>query len=216
MYEMSDEEVLANDTLTKKQKCEILIKNNIGLLKKEAGRFKKSRTNVVCDEEDYQQEACFAIFNNVIDNFDPSKGIKFSTYLTHCVRNAIKKEASRFHGPLTITNHIRLLMTKVNYLKNKGYHDEDIKAVLKLKDKIYSNIIFLSKISRIEEGIEEQVIELNSDLIVEEAGLTDQEKRVVELRQNRTLREVGKILNCSAEWVRKIEKSAIDKVKAIL
>jgi RNA polymerase sigma factor (sigma-70 family) len=158
-----------------------------------------------------------ALFSWAIDNYNPKAGTKFSTYLTHCIRNAIKKEANKFYGPLTITSEVRLMLFKVEMLEARGFSKEDIKRLLKLKDKAYKNLQLLKKLVRIESSIEDSFTEIPTALIMEEAGLTPLELQIIEMRQaNMSLREVGEKLGYTGEWIRQIEQNCIAKVKAVL
>lgn len=211
---MTDEEVLQDEKLSKEQKFKILLTNNLGLIRKEAKRFKNS--NDVCDELDYEQEAAMAIFENVIENYRPEMGVKFSTYLTYCVRNAMRKHASLFYGPFTIANKTRVLIYKLKEMISQGIPMVEIKKTLKLKNEQFKNLLFLAKLSKVDTGIEEFFVEVPLGILVSDANLTDQEVKVIELRQTKTLKEVGDELGCSYEWVRKLEKNAIQKVKSVL
>ena len=214
---MKDEDALSDPSLTKKEKFDIIIGNNVGLLKKEAKRF--SRSNPVCDIEDYEQEARLALFEHIIDGFNPEEGVKFSTYLTTCIRNAIRKQASRFYGPLTMSTKARSIMLRVEKLRDQGFKKREIIKMLGIKEHVYRNARFLSQLTRIEpesSAVDVGVEEIPASIIIGEAGLTEREKKVIELRKTKTLSEVGRELDCSAEWIRKIEMSAFNKVKRVL
>ena len=210
---MTDEEILSS-TLSKREKVALLIQNNRGLLRKEAARFKNSTP--VCDEEDYEQEACLALMGGLLDTYDASRGNKFTTYLTTCIKNAIKSHAGQFYGPLTVTSGARGLIYRVNLLRNKGLSDEEICSALKIRPSVVKNVSFLLKLSRIEEGIDERVMDIPTRLIVDEARLSAVEKEIIEMRQSKTLREVADLVGRSYEWVRQVELGALDKVKKVI
>ena len=208
---MTNEEILSSN-LTKDEKFSALMKKNASLIRREAGRFRRS--NNVCDSEDYEQEALTALFLRIIDNYNPKEGARFSTYLTSCIRNIMKKEASKFNGPFTVGPKMRRLVSKFNALSRRGYSEVEIKRDLALSDKQFIDIKTLANLTRISWPERDYVDEMPCEILIEESGLSDAEKRVIRLRYaGATLRRIGKLLGFSPEWIRNIEASAIKKIK---
>jgi len=208
---MTNEEILSSD-LTKSEKFSALMKKNASLIRREASRYRRS--NNVCDSEDYEQEALTALFLRIIDNYNPKEGTRFSTYLTSCIRNIMKTEASKFSGPFSVGPKMRRLVSKINALSRRGYSDAEIKKDLALSDRQYIDIKTLTKLSRIDWSGCSYIDDVPCETLIEESGLSDAEKRVVQLRYaGATLRKIGKILGFSPEWIRRIEASAIIKIK---
>jgi RNA polymerase sigma factor (sigma-70 family) len=211
---MTNEEILSSD-LTKSEKFTALMKKNASLIRREASKFRRS--NNVCDSEDYEQEALSALFLRIIDNYDPKEGAKFSTYLTSCIRNIMKKEASKFSGPFTVGAKMRRLVARFKTLSKAGSTDEKIQRDLSLSDRQYVDVKTLAKLNRIDWSILNYVDEIPHEMIIEESGLSDAEKRVVQLRHGgATLRGIGDALGFSPEWIRHIEANAIKKIRGAI
>jgi len=211
---MTNEEILSSN-LTKSEKFSALMEKNASLIRREASRFRKS--NNVCDSEDYEQEALTALFLRIIDNYDPKEGTKFSTYLTSCIRNIMKREASKFSGPFTVGTKMRRLVSKFNALSKRGIADKKIKEDLALSDRQYIDVKTLAKLSRIDWSACDCNDEIPCETIIEESGLSDAEKRVVQLRYGgATLRKIGEVLGFSPEWIRHIEANAIKKIRGAI
>ncbi len=76
-----------NNTISVNEKFYRIVKDNLPLIKMEAELL--ANYNLVCDQDDYQQEAFLAIFSGVINNEDP--------FTIRCnIRKAIRNQANKF------------------------------------------------------------------------------------------------------------------------
>lgn len=209
---MTNEQILSSD-LSKEQKFNAIIHKNGALIKREAIRFSKS--NPVCDIEDYEQEAKMVIFSEIMDHYSPEK-YKFTTYMVTCIKRAMRKHASKYRSPLTSTPSLVSRIQKMDRLKRDGSTDAEIRISLGISKKQMENLRFISKLNRIDSEIGIQHSDIPVQLVIEDAGLSKEERCIIKLRQEKTLRQVGLEMGFSAEWIRRIEKRALEKVKSVL
>ena len=129
----------------------------------------------------------------------------------------MKKEASKFSGPFTVGAKMRRLVNRFNALSKIGCTDEKIQSDLTLSNRQYIDVKTLAKLNRIDWSICDYVDEVPCETIIEESGLSDAEKRVVQLRYGgATLRKIGEVLGFSPEWIRHIEANAIKKIRGAI
>ena len=100
MNDMNDEE-LAVLAKSDKNACEVLIRRYCRLILVKAELFANPST----DSDDLSQEAMISLMR-AIESFDPSRGVKFSTYAETCIVNRMKtvctqkKSAPKISGSL--------------------------------------------------------------------------------------------------------------------
>ena len=82
-------EVINDETLSKDEKAEILVRHNVRLVSKVARNY----TNIA-EYDDMMQEGILGL-QKAVETFDPSKGNKFCTYAYFYVFKAIQEYLKR-------------------------------------------------------------------------------------------------------------------------
>ena len=112
MTNMTKENTCNNTKLTKQERDKMIL-DNIGLVYKISGKYKKLNSNI--DLDDLNQEGYVALIK-AVDNFDTNKDIKFSTfaytYIDYYIRNFISKQSA-----LTLPKKLRKQINKINYIE---------------------------------------------------------------------------------------------------
>jgi RNA polymerase sigma factor (sigma-70 family) len=182
----------------------------------------------VCDKDDLIQAGLIGMMDG-IRSFSEARSIelkvKKSSYVIGCIRNAMLEEANKFYGPLRLPHRKKLRLNAFKKLFNDNTSAEEIKTILRMSDIEYAEMLRLSKQSR------NKTIELSSELIDEDSdtyeimsihdislkhiSLTDDERKILELRINNglTYDAIGKIFGVKRETMRQRVLNIINKIK---
>ena len=145
-------------------------------------------------------------FTKALNNFDTSKGVKFSTYAINCMKNeilfALRKEKAHF------TNNISM-----NTVLAKDKHGND----LALEETV-------SNVTRHQANAEEIVLQqLDFELLNEAVDELEERDRFIVIHRYglkgekpKTQNDVAKMNDMSQANVSKLEKGALEKLKHIL
>jgi RNA polymerase sigma factor (sigma-70 family) len=133
-YGNEDEVKLFNDYQASKvyDTSGILVKSNLAIRnqlllanKKLVGLFigliaKRNRNIIQKHYDDLQQEGLIGL-TKAIDHFDPTRGIRFSTYAGHWVLQALTAYITKQQNVIAVPNQIRLAANKIQtFLKEKN------------------------------------------------------------------------------------------------
>jgi RNA polymerase primary sigma factor len=220
-----------------------LIEGNLKLVFNIASQF-KSWAKDEYDFDDMVSEGCLGLMDS-IEKFDLSKNTTFSTYAYFYIKKYIKIYLSQgnVYSPLWVTDYYQkfLKREKELMLQGKNVNVDEIAKELNLSTLSLLEIINSKKnislneefndsegslINIIEnpEKLEDKSLlalqfEKINDLI---DTLNERQKFVIQHRfeinnhNKMTLKEIGKNLNITNEWVRKIEESSLLKLKKLL
>ena len=175
----------------------ILIERNLRLV---AHVIKKYYVNI-SDQEDLVSIGTIGLIKG-ISTFDPSKGARLATYAARCVENEI---LMHFRSQRRSAQDVSLS----DYIETGGEG-----AALSLMDVVSEDSDLLEQISDREE--------LRSLCAAVDRVLTDQERQIIVLRYGlrgyptHRQREVSDITGISRSYVSRIEKRALQKLRAAL
>ena len=219
---------------------EILIKNNLGLVRSVISKF----SNIGYERDDLFQLGSIGLIKSVY-KFDPKFNVKFSTYAVPMILGEIKRYL-RDDGMVKVSRSLKQIAIKAKtqteiLTKKLGRepsieelaHELDIEkedlvmameanfSVEYLHGVIHeeegSPICLIDKISLKGENEEERVID---NLLLKQVldKLEKRERQIIVLRyfEDKTQSEIGDILNISQVQVSRIEKKVLSKLKSYI
>ena len=219
-----------------KQAREQLITGNLRLVLSVIGRFSSRGEN----PDDLFQVGCIGLMK-AIDHFDVSQGVRFSTYAVPMIIGEVRRYL-RDYNPVRVSRSIRDTAYHAMQVKERLQNEtgrepraEEIAAALGVKkeqvvlaleaivdpvslyDPVYSDagdtIYVMDQIG--DNHTDEQWID---EIMLKKAirALPEREKRILSLRymQGLTQTEVAKEIGISQAQVSRLEKGALQKVKA--
>ena len=175
----------------------ILIERNLRLV----AHIMKKYYAQVSDQEDLISIGTIGLIKG-ISTFDESKGARLATYAARCVENEI---LMHFRAQKKTGNDVSLS----DYIETGGDG-----AALSLMDVVSDEEDLLERVSNREE--------LRRLVLAVDRVLTDQEKQVILLRYGlgghrpHRQREVAQVTGISRSYVSRIEKRALEKLRAAL
>lgn len=144
---IASDETLRNKLAVRNQK---LVNSFLGLVSRQ------NKLIVQRHQDDLLQEGLIGL-TKAIEHFDPTRGIRFSTYAGHWILQSLTSYITKQQSVVNVPNPVRLAFAKVqNYMKTKNINSpsaltgEDIRFI-KTEYKIPDSI-FLDAIKEIESG----------------------------------------------------------------
>lgn len=203
-----EHEVLNDDTLSKQEKIDFLMKHNIRLVSKVAMKY----TNIA-EYDDMMQEGCIGLAK-AAEKFDMTKDTKFCTYAYFWVFKAIqeylKKENRDFS---TIRNHSGL---SLNYQASEDEQQGSNNSL----EKTISESSYTPPSGGYFEINKNETTNLSNELskiVLENDVLDDREKHIVLSRffsdKKRTLKDIGDEIGLSHSMVKLVQDKALQKIK---
>ena len=219
---------------------EILIKNNLGLVRSVISKF----SNIGYERDDLFQLGSIGLIKSIY-KFDPKFNVKFSTYAVPMILGEIKRDL-RDDGMVKVSRSLKQIAIKAKtqteiLTKKLGRepsieelaHELDVEkedlvmameanfSVEYLHGVIHeeegSPICLIDKISLKGENEEERVID---NLLLKQVldKLEKRERQIIVLRyfEDKTQSEIGDILNISQVQVSRIEKKVLSKLKSYI
>lgn len=219
---------------------EILIKNNLGLVRSVISKF----SNIGYERDDLFQLGSIGLIKSIY-KFDPKFNVKFSTYAVPMILGEIKRYL-RDDGMVKVSRSLKQIAIKAKtqteiLTKKLGRepsieelaHELDVEkedlvmameanfSVEYLHGVIHeeegSPICLIDKISLKGENEEEKVID---NLLLKQVldKLEKRERQIIILRyfEDKTQSEIGDILNISQVQVSRIEKKVLSKLKSYI
>lgn len=183
------------DETERREAKEILVERNLRLV----AHIAKKYQNVDEDMEDLISIGTIGLIK-AIDSFDAGKG-KLSTYASRCIDNELlmllraKKKTSRevsLYEPIGTDRE----GNEINLLDVIEQEQVDVVDRMEVEDKL----------SRLTDMIHEKLNDREQEIIMLRYGLPD--------REEITQREIGRKLGISRSYVSRIEKKALEKLKA--
>lgn len=185
----------AGDETERREAKEILVERNLRLV----AHIAKKYQNVDEDMEDLISIGTIGLIK-AIDSFDAGKG-KLSTYASRCIDNELlmllraKKKTSRevsLYEPIGTDRE----GNEINLLDVIEQEQVDVVDRMEVEDKL----------SRLTDMIHEKLNDREQEIIMLRYGLSE--------REEITQREIGRKLGISRSYVSRIEKKALEKLKA--
>jgi RNA polymerase primary sigma factor len=229
-----EEEEIFNKTSLSEYDKEKLILSNLKFVIQEAFKFKNEQTDVM----DLIQAGNLGLID-AVKKYDPQKRISFIGFAKFDIRNRMIRALQSFSlgKNIRVPDQTRLKIAKIRRTKDQFLKEnqrepsnDELSEILgisssnikKLSFHIDNNTISMDMLSELNnyepEGGSEIVLEDRKELIIIEIGrfnLTDLEKDIIVSRFIEGI-EFSKIVennNCSKEWIRKNQKSALRKLR---
>lgn len=137
-----------------------------------------------------------------IDSFDPDNGAKFATYAGRCLQNEI---LMHFRAQKKLSNEVSLSETIDT---DKDGNPLTYSDIISCEDTIAEDLALKISTRKAIEIIKNRLTPRERQIIVLRYGLNN--------RKPVTQREIASALNISRSYVSRIEKSAIEKIRAEL
>ena len=219
---------------------EILIKNNLGLVRSVISKF----SNIGYERDDLFQLGSIGLIKSIY-KFDPKFNVKFSTYAVPMILGEIKRYL-RDDGMVKVSRSLKQIAikakTQTEILTKKlgrepsieelahelDVEKEDLVMAMEanfsveylhavIHEEEGSPICLIDKISLKGENEEERVID---NLLLKQVldKLEKRERHIIVLRyfEDKTQSEIGDILNISQVQVSRIEKKVLSKLKSYI
>jgi RNA polymerase primary sigma factor len=240
----SDEEIdlVARASSGNRQARDCMVESNLGLVHAIAQHFRGRGL----DMDDVVGEGHLGVFR-AVERFDPSHGVRFSTYAAHWIKQAIRSALMNEAPAIRVPAWIVKLLTgwqraerELSRQLGRAPGFEEVAAAMGLSDAQRTMVARALEARRLvpQGGDDEtpgtvrlaQVADqrpVDERLEVEEElaamwrrmdRLDERERTVVSLRYGLegevlTLKEIGRRIGVSREWVRKIELRALAKLR---
>lgn len=220
-----------------KKAYEIILEKNKGLIWNIVNKFNNRNT----DKDDLFQLGSIGLIK-CIKNFDLTYDVKFSTYAVPMIYGEIRRFL-RDDGIIKVSRTLKEISTKANrerenYIKNYNI-EPDIKTLAKIVNVSVEELVSALDSSKIVESIDnEDNTENNfsikdklpsnineSELIINKIDLNTtmnklsiEDRKVIQLRyfQDKTQKQVAKIMGISQVQVSRMEKKILLKMKKLL
>jgi RNA polymerase sigma factor (sigma-70 family) len=162
---------------------------------------------------DLQQVGAMALIV-ALQTYDPSLG-SLSSYVRKCIRNALLEEANSFSGVFTVDEKIRRQANKAQQMRRAGKSEKEIMDFLGIRTHAtYLSLINLVESQSIEFSELEHLAtysldEHNLNKVLDELGLTESERTVVNLlMEHASIEEI--------EQTTGLDKTHINNIKVII
>lgn len=155
--------------------------------------------------EDLEQEGYMALYR-AVDGFDPGRGLRFSTYAVHWIRQAFFQHLYNNCSTVRIPVYLHKVMSKVR--QGKDVSDLSAKVLETARAVNDRHMVPIDSVMDplAPEAPERDTTELTKLLGVAMKGLRERERYLIEQRyfSGRTYRDIGDEIGVSVERVRQI------------
>jgi RNA polymerase primary sigma factor len=229
-----EEEIIFNKTSLTEDDKEKLIVSNLKFVIQEAFKFKHSQIDIM----DLIQAGNLGLID-AVKKYDPQKRISFIGFAKFDIRNRMIRALQGFSisKNIRIPDQTRLKISKIKkakeefLLSNKreatnaelsdelGFSESNIRKLSFYIDNHTTSIDALSEANYLEPSVSNKEIKETTSAIIrmeiEKFNLTDLEKDIIIKRfiEGVDFGDIVEIHNCSKEWIRKNQKSALRKLK---
>ncbi|MEW5922066.1 MAG: sigma-70 family RNA polymerase sigma factor [Bacillota bacterium] len=209
-----------------------LVLENLPLVRHVASRFDRQ----VCDTDDLFQEGCIGLLK-AVENYDPDRGTKFSTYAVPYILGEIRSFLRRSGNLLKVSRsfheHCRQLHGKIAELEQKLTRKPRIDELVTVLQIPKEEIVWLLEfqypmLPLDEEGFTIQVSDITGEedfatetylqrltLVDKIKSLPPRERQIIVLRyiMEKTQEETATILGLSQAHVSRIERKVLQQIK---
>lgn len=181
-----------------KQARDILIERNLRLVAHIARKYSSSGF----DTDDLISIGTIGLIKG-IDTYAPSKSRKIATYISKCIENEILMS---IRSTKKIRQEVSISLPIGN---DKDGNEISLFDIIGTEtDEISDNLNLKIQIDRLYNAIDQQLTKREKEIIIKRFGLFGFEPE--------TQREISKEINISRSYVSRIEKKALEKLKAAL